>query len=106
MDPQIEELLSLEAVRSRAHIVLKLAEQGRLNHFNYRSERMEQTTDYVLKLIQVRPRPILELYTTPSIQYIILTQFNRHSAISVLISTISSHPMAVGSISKSAGFPA
>ncbi|KAJ6069813.1 hypothetical protein N7499_011700 [Penicillium canescens] len=52
MDPQIEELLSLEAVRSRAHIVLKLAEQGSLNHFNYHSERMDQTTDYVLKLIQ------------------------------------------------------
>lgn len=54
MDPQIEELLGLEAVRTRAHAVLKLAEQGRLNHFNYHPERMEEATDYVLKLIQVR----------------------------------------------------
>lgn len=53
MDPQIEELLGLEAVRTRAHAVLKLAEQGRLNHFNYHAERMEEATDYVLKLIQV-----------------------------------------------------
>jgi hypothetical protein len=88
MDPQIEELLSLEAVRSRAHIVLKLAEQGSLNHFNYHSERMDQTTDYVLKLIQVQPIPILELYTTSIIQHIVLIQFNPHSAISALTSTI------------------
>jgi hypothetical protein len=53
MDPQIQELLGLEAVRTRAHIVLKLAEEGRLNHFNYHRERMEDATDYVLKLIQV-----------------------------------------------------
>lgn len=53
MDPQIEELLGLEAVRTRAHIVLKLAEEDRLNHFNYHPERMEDATDYVLKLIQV-----------------------------------------------------
>jgi hypothetical protein len=53
MDPQIQELLGLEAVRTRAHIVLKLAEAGRLNHFNYHPERMEDATDYVLKLIQV-----------------------------------------------------
>lgn len=53
MDPQIEELLGLEAVRTRAHTVLKLAEEGRLNHFNYHPERMEDATDYVLKLIQV-----------------------------------------------------
>ncbi|CAI7634661.1 unnamed protein product [Penicillium glandicola] len=52
MDPQIEELLGLEAVRARAHVVLKLAEEGRLNHFNYYPERMEDATDYVLKLIQ------------------------------------------------------
>ncbi|KAJ5478898.1 hypothetical protein N7530_004407 [Penicillium desertorum] len=52
MDPQIQELLGLEAVRTRAHIVLKLAEEGRLNHFNYHPERMEDATDYVLKLIQ------------------------------------------------------
>jgi hypothetical protein len=56
MDPQIEELLSLEAVRARAHAVLKLAEQGRLNHFDYHAERLEDATDYVLKLIQVRTR--------------------------------------------------
>lgn len=53
MDPQIEELLGLEAVRTRAHAVLKLAERGRLNHFNYHPECMEDATDYVLKLIQV-----------------------------------------------------
>ncbi|KAJ5550016.1 hypothetical protein N7535_002042 [Penicillium sp. DV-2018c] len=52
MDPQIEELLGLEAVRTRAHVVLKLAEQGRLNHFNYHPERMEEAADYVTKLIQ------------------------------------------------------
>ena len=54
MDPQIQELLGLEAVRTRAHVVLKLAEEGRLNHFNYHPECMEDATDYVLKLIQVR----------------------------------------------------
>ena len=57
MDPQIEELLGLEAVRARAHVVLKLAEEGRLTHFNYHPERMEDATDYVLNLIQVGPHP-------------------------------------------------
>lgn len=55
MNPQIEELLGLEAVRSRAHAVLEIARQGRLNHFNYHADRMEDATDYVLKLIQVGP---------------------------------------------------
>ncbi|KAJ5129498.1 Protein of unknown function DUF1688 [Penicillium bovifimosum] len=52
MDPHIEELLGLEAVRTRAHAVLKLAEQRRLNHFTYHPERMEEAADYVTKLIQ------------------------------------------------------
>lgn len=58
MNPQIEELLGLEAVRSRAHAVLELAKQDRLNHFNYHADRMEDATDYVLKLIQVGPDPL------------------------------------------------
>lgn len=62
LDPQIEELLSLEAVRTRAHTVLKAAEQGRLNHFNYHADRMEDATNYVLNLIKVGHRnPIAHL---------------------------------------------
>ena len=73
MDPQIEELLGLEAVRTRAHIVLKLAEEGRLNHFNYHPECMEDATAYVLKLIQVGlALPQSEPLRVPSVSKLIL----------------------------------
>jgi hypothetical protein len=101
MDPQIEELLGLEAVRARAHAVLKLAEQGRLNHFNYHAERMEDATDYVLKLIQV------------GAGYTRILKYNSHNKLTLFNSatlaptnTTSFRPMDVGSILKSAGFPA
>ncbi|EEA22010.1 hypothetical protein TMatcc_008565 [Talaromyces marneffei ATCC 18224] len=52
MDPEIEYILSLKAVREQAHKVLELAEQGKLTHFNYHHEKLSVAADYVIELIQ------------------------------------------------------
>lgn len=54
MDPEIEYILSLKAVREQAHKVLELAEQGKLTHFNYHHEKLSVAADYVIELIQVK----------------------------------------------------
>lgn len=53
MDPEIEYILSLKAVREQAHKVLELAEQGKLTYFNYDREKLSVAADYVIKIIQV-----------------------------------------------------
>ncbi|RDW72689.1 URC4/urg3 family protein [Aspergillus mulundensis] len=45
-------LLTLQAVRSRAHLVLDLAKQNALNHFDYHPERLDETVEYVIGIIQ------------------------------------------------------
>ncbi|KAL3469295.1 hypothetical protein BJX99DRAFT_241622 [Aspergillus californicus] len=52
MDPKIDQVLSLQAVRTKAHRVFQLAEQGLLNHFDYHPERLDATVDYVIGIIQ------------------------------------------------------
>ncbi|KAI9368232.1 hypothetical protein BJX61DRAFT_233463 [Aspergillus egyptiacus] len=52
MDPTIQSILSLQTVRQKAHRVLHLAEQGLLNHFDYHPERLDETADYVMGIIQ------------------------------------------------------
>ncbi|GAM38527.1 hypothetical protein TCE0_033f09316 [Talaromyces pinophilus] len=52
MDPEIEYILSLKAVRERAHKVLELAEQGKLTHFNYDREKLSVAADFVIGIIQ------------------------------------------------------
>ncbi|KAI0127986.1 hypothetical protein BJ170DRAFT_627983 [Xylariales sp. AK1849] len=47
----IEYLKSLRAVRDRAHLVLKAAEQGRLTHFVYKAELMPKVADFVSGII-------------------------------------------------------
>lgn len=53
LDPKIEYLLSLKVVRERAHIVYKLAEQGKLHHFDYHADRLDETAKYVMDIIEV-----------------------------------------------------
>lgn len=104
LNPQIEELLSLEAVRTRAHAVLRAAEQGRLNHFNYHADRMEEATNYVLNLIKVgHMKPIAHWQFGTSQD----RQANLSISATLVLTNITSfRPMAVGNISRSAGFPA
>ena len=53
MDSSTRHLLRLEAVRERANIVFRLAEQGKLHHYDYHPERLDATVDYVAGIIQV-----------------------------------------------------
>ncbi|EAW15316.1 URC4/urg3 family protein [Aspergillus clavatus NRRL 1] len=52
MDPEIQYILSLKAVRERAHRVLQLAEQNRLNHFDYHQDKLETAVQYVINVIK------------------------------------------------------
>lgn len=49
----IEYLKSLQAVRERAQLVLKAAEQGALSHFRYNPARMPAVVDFVARIISV-----------------------------------------------------
>ena len=55
MDSEIEYLLSLQAVRERANIVLDIARTQGLNHFQLNEEKLNNTADYVIGVIKVRP---------------------------------------------------
>ncbi|KAL2819959.1 hypothetical protein BJX63DRAFT_333231 [Aspergillus granulosus] len=52
MDPAIDRILSLQAVREKAHIVFNLAKHGLLNHFDYYPDRLDEVVDYVIGVIQ------------------------------------------------------
>ncbi|KAL3466873.1 hypothetical protein BJX64DRAFT_301322 [Aspergillus heterothallicus] len=52
MNPNIDRLLSLQAVREKAHVVFDLAKQGLLNHFDYHPDRLDEAVDYVISVIQ------------------------------------------------------
>ncbi|PWY83603.1 DUF1688 domain protein [Aspergillus heteromorphus CBS 117.55] len=56
MDPRIQPLLGLEAVRARSRTVLHLAEQGKLHHYDYHPERLDATVEYVVSIIQATPK--------------------------------------------------
>ena len=49
----IEYLKGLKAVRERAQLVLKAAEQDELTHFSYSPELMPKVADYVSGIINV-----------------------------------------------------
>ncbi|KAE8155250.1 hypothetical protein BDV25DRAFT_146393 [Aspergillus avenaceus] len=52
MDPEVKYILSLQAVRERAHRVLRLAEEGRLRHFDYHADGFEGAVKYVANIIK------------------------------------------------------
>jgi hypothetical protein len=66
MDPAVNHLLSLQAVREKAHIVFELGKQGLLNHFDYHPDRLDKTVDYVVGVIQVRYCLPLSLFSPSS----------------------------------------
>ena len=53
MESQIKYLLSLRAIRDRANLVWASAESGRLSHFEFHKERLDDVADFVLSIIQV-----------------------------------------------------
>jgi hypothetical protein len=53
MDPEIQYVLELKAVRERAHRVLQLAEENRLNHFQHHPDRLQDAGQYVINIIKV-----------------------------------------------------
>jgi len=57
----IEHLKSLQAVRERANMVLKAAENNELTHFSYHPNKMGEVAEYVIGIINVcflTPAPI------------------------------------------------
>lgn len=51
---EIAHLLSLQAVRERAKLVLEAAKEGSLNSFEYDEKRMSAVSEYVVEIISVR----------------------------------------------------
>lgn len=54
MDTKVKYLLSLDAVRERAKLVGKAAQDGKLSHFDVHEERLSDVADFVTSLIKVR----------------------------------------------------
>lgn len=52
-DKDISYLLSLQAVRDRSRLVLKAAQEGALNNFEYHSKRLPEVAGFVLGVISV-----------------------------------------------------
>jgi hypothetical protein len=52
IDAAVAYLLTPAAIRARAHILLRLAEQDALPHFTYRADRLPAAADYVLETIR------------------------------------------------------
>jgi hypothetical protein len=50
---KIDYLLSLEAVRDRARLVLEAATEGDLTHFTYHAELMPAVASFVTQIIEV-----------------------------------------------------
>jgi len=53
MTPDIEYLLSLEAVRERAQIVFAAAQKDELSHFIYHADKLPEAAAYVTSVINV-----------------------------------------------------
>ncbi|OJJ56070.1 hypothetical protein ASPSYDRAFT_401409 [Aspergillus sydowii CBS 593.65] len=49
---EINTLLTLQAVRTKAHRVFDLAKRNALNHFDYDPDRLDATVDYVASIIK------------------------------------------------------
>lgn len=52
MEDQVSYILGLPAVRENAHIILQAAREGKLNHFDYHADKLSDTADYVIGMIQ------------------------------------------------------
>jgi hypothetical protein len=53
MTPNIEYLLSLEAVRERAQVVFAAAKRDELSHFTYHADKLPEAAAFVTSVINV-----------------------------------------------------
>jgi hypothetical protein len=53
MTPDIEYLLSLEAVRERAQVVFAAAKRDELSHFTYHADKLPEAAAFVTSVIKV-----------------------------------------------------
>jgi hypothetical protein len=53
MTPDIEYLLSLEAVRERAQVVFAAAKRDELSHFTYHADKLPEAAAFVTSVINV-----------------------------------------------------
>lgn len=93
MDSDIDYILSLQAVRQRAHHVFSLAKADKLNHFDYHEDRFNDAVQYALNIIKV---------CNPNNIHAMLDENNQSSVTTGQTGTTRSHLMDAGSTSKSA----
>jgi hypothetical protein len=62
MTPDIEYLLSLEAVRERAQIVFAAAKRDELSHFTYHASKLPEAAAFVTSVINVSHHSSLSDY--------------------------------------------
>lgn len=84
-----EYLLSLQAVRDQAAKVYNIAKEGKLKHFDFNPNRMQDVASYVSKLIDVSTVPQKRHQNS---------QLIGSSATLALINMQASLPMVAGSI--------
>jgi hypothetical protein len=101
MDLAINHLLSLQAVREKAHIVFDLAKQGLLNHFDYHPDRLDAVVEFVVGIIQVRYDTSTPLSSSPSNKEIYIILKNISSATSAPKTSTASPHTAAGNTSTS-----
>jgi hypothetical protein len=53
MDSNVKYLLSLHAIRERAKIVGDAAPAGKLSHFDFHEDRMDDVAEFVMSVIKV-----------------------------------------------------
>ena len=61
MDPQVNYLLSLQAVRDRATLVGEAAKAGKLSHFDVHEDKLPEVADYVVNVIKVTSQSLPSL---------------------------------------------
>ena len=60
MDPDVQYLLSLRAIRERSQIVWRAAEAGKLTNFDFHPDKLGAVADFVLSVIEVHGHSLLE----------------------------------------------
>lgn len=91
MTSDYDYLLSLQAIREQAAKVYAVAKDGKLKHFDFNPDRMQNVADYVSKLIDVG------IISNTKIQ---LLRRAGSSATLAPIDMTAFHPMGAGSISR------
>lgn len=78
MTPDIEYLLSLEAIRQRSQIVFEAAQKDELSHFDYHASKLPEAAAYVTAVINVSRAPLRYISPAPSPNACTIIQIPRY----------------------------